>query len=338
VRTGPAEQLVGPGVAGQGVAEAAALEILEMHQRGRLPARACRRAAGPDQAGLPGPKVERDRRAEVGPVRVVRSFTAVERVAFADGVGDEEVVSRPGEQVVFARIVRHGVVAAGRVDRVGARAVDRRVLGRRARKGVGPFAAEEDRGARLRQAGHRERVIPGEPGEEERVRASGGRADDLARAGWFATAGGGLRGVEASFRADPQFEADLVRGEAGAHLVVVVAAGQVDAGVGALLRGHQTDRDRRGGARNHFFLASAELTTGRALAFAVVALGPAEDLIVAAAPAQHVGAASAVDRLAIGPPDDQVGERRSDHDLEAFEARRFERFVDAAAARREAVV
>lgn len=70
--------------------------------------------------------------------------------------------------------------------------------------------------------------------------------------------------------------------------------------------------------------------------FAAIALGtPVGNVPAPAAADDHVGAAPAVEDLRIRRTDDEVWKRRADDDLEA-RARNF--FVDAAAARGQAVV
>ena len=120
-------------------------------------------AAAAHQSRGMRPQVDRDRRAEVGPVGVVAVGPALERVALADRVGDEEVLSGAGVELIGAAVVGYRVVAAGGGDDVVPRAVDEGVFGGAAGELVAAFAAEQDHGGRFGEAGGESVSSPARP-------------------------------------------------------------------------------------------------------------------------------------------------------------------------------
>ena len=312
------EELVVACIADHRVGRARPLDVLEPGQRGEDAGRAARLPAAADQPGVLRRHVDRDRRPEVRPVGVVATGPAVELVAVADRVVDEEVVAFTGIEVVGAVVVGDRVVAATGDDHVVAGAVDQRVFGPAGREVIIVLAAEQHDRGRFGEARGGEAVVAAEAGDDDRVGGFGERE----RPRGIATDG----------------EGDLPPRVGGGHIVVAFGPGEEEGRPSIRLWRHHPGRDRAGVPRVDR-LARGLAFVDRVDVDAAVALGAAPGDVVAAAAFDQVGATTPVEGLVVRGPDDVVVERGTDHGLEAREVtRRFERFVDAAAGRRKPVV
>src|SRR5215207_9090618 len=318
VRAGVAEQLVGAAVAVEGVGGFAPLEVLDFgHRDGRAGADRGRAAAG--AAGAAAAEVGADAFFEASPGGVVTAGAAVDQVAIADRVGEEEVVAVAAVDLVGAAVVEQGVVTAPGVEDVGSRvwAVDQHVFALvAAGKRVVLVAADQHHGHRGREVGGVERVVAIQAGEHDRVERRQQWTARLGRGGSAAAGGDGGSLVEAAGgEGEGDRAAEVGRGDG----VGAAAAGQVELGVGAAGRRHRADADFVG---------------GRELDPAGVAAVAGRAAVEVAATFLDVGTPTAVEGLAADGAGDVVGESGADQGLEvpAFDP------VDAAAERGDAVV